>query len=405
MNPEQPSPPPLARLYRRLGTPGVCFLAAVVYSFAQVLLTLGMVFYARDAVALSPATVGQVLAVFMLAAVVANLATSMSALQLEPRRLVVLTAFTVGSATGALALTRQPAGLFLGIALCGLGTGFFWPTLSAWLSRGRAGPALGRAVSLYNVSWALGGVIGPLACGWLAERSVRLPLPAGAGLFLLTALFLAGARRRLPVSDPAPLGAGLPHPEDKHAPGDTPLRFAGWLGGFSSFAAMGVLGYIFPMAARECLGLTESTVGWMLLLRTFCNMGAFMVLSRTVFWQFRLAPMVAGQALGAVACFALMAARSPAAIGLLFFVFGVNTALAYANSQFLGVSGPGVNHARRMAIHEACVSGGMMLGSVAGGWLYQGYGMARLYGLCGALLVVSAAAQAAWGARAGRPAR
>jgi predicted MFS family arabinose efflux permease len=92
----------------------------------------------------------------------------------------------------------------------------------------------------------------------------------------------------------------------------------------------------------------------------------------------------------------MSATRTPQ--GLVFILCGAGglLALIYNQSLFHGVSDSD-DRAGRMAVHEAALTMGVVLGAAAGGMLYQYFSMPVLFQVYAGFLALSAALQAAYG--------
>jgi predicted MFS family arabinose efflux permease len=277
------------------------------------------------------------------------------------------------------------------VAAHGFDVSLFWPPLMGWLSTDLEGRELSRTVSRFNLSWCTGMTLSPYLCGWLSERNSALPFLAGAPLCLAAGVFVAGACAALPrlqVRRPdtppaAPGGSGLR---------STLLRFPAWIGLFASFFGVGVIASVFPLAARDVLGLTESRIGLLLLTRMVCNTVGFYLLGNMHFWHFRTWPMLSGQLLAVLVFLALAFTVRVSAVALLFMATGFLVALSYSESIFHGVSGAR-HRASRMGIHESLLGMGLMVGPVVGGLVYQQHGMRAMYLACAAVLLAGIAVQ------------
>lgn len=109
--------------------------------------------------------------------------------------------------------------------------------------------------------------------------------------------------------------------------------------------------------------------------------------------HFRARPMFAGQALG-VCVFALLAwMRHPFMLGLLLALLGIAGGMSYSASIFHGASGAANRH-RRMALHEAILASGLVLGAAFGGTLYGRTSLTHVYLACALIIAVGMAVQA-----------
>ena len=366
----------------------VLLTAAFLASVGLGCINLGIVFFAKDTFNPTPATVGWLAATWCVT-------YAFSCLGLRP----VLSRFPpqveIAASMGLLALLTAGVRLspalpltFACYALWGLTLAFFWPSVMASLSAGREGPALAGAMVRFNLAWCTGGIVSPYVCGALQEYRNGAPLWLAAALFMGTGLLVAPLGRGSVPSATAPtLEATAPRDQS------TALRFPAWAGLFASYFGQGIMTAVFPLIGREHYGFAESTIGGLLLVRAFTNAAGFLGLGMVAFWHFRLGPMMLGQWLGAASVAALLAGHGPLALAAALAGFGLSNAMSYSGSIFHGVAGS-LNRARRMAIHEATLSTGIIAGSVFGGLAYGHSGPSAVYGLGAGVLALSALFQA-----------
>ena len=103
--------------------------------------------------------------------------------------------------------------------------------------------------------------------------------------------------------------------------------------------------------------------------------------------------MLIALAVVALAALSALFARSFIAFLFIFPVFGLSIALVYLNSLFHGVSGS-TARAKRMAIHEAALTAGMVGGSGLGGLIYQAASMQAVFLYCVIMILAGVAVQA-----------
>jgi len=165
------------------------------------------------------------------------------------------------------------------------------------------------------------------------------------------------------------------------SPGDvsTPFRYPSWIGLWVSYFGIGILMSVFPLVARKILGLPETSIGLLLLFYSLFTLIGFFMLGRTVFWHFRLSPMMISLLIRGVVFFLMIWTSSPIYITLLMAFFGLTSSMAYSASIFHGSSGS-LNRSKRMAIHEATLACGAVCGSFLGGFIYEHISVAALYG-------------------------
>ena len=378
---------------RGIGATGVIYPAALFSSFALGVVSLGIVFFARDVFGATPVQIGWLAGIWSMAYTLSCMLLRPVFSHFVPRSMILTSAGLMCLFTLGIQFASSLTVVSICLALSGVAMSMFWPPLMAWLSDGHEGKSLGRRFSNYNIMWSIGTVASPYICGWLAERSARYPIFLGSVVFGITAVYILGTVLVLPNS-----GNGISQTEGivsgiEPSEHETPIRFPAWIGLFASFFGLGALLSIFPLAAKEELHIAESTVGLLFLVRALLGAIGFYIIGRSVFWHFRMVPMLGVQFL-MVICFGLLSmfGVSPKVIGGLFGMLAMLIAFSYSYSVFHGVSGC-TDRVKRMAIHESVLSIGFISGSAAGGMLYEVSSMAHVYVMCALVLLVGIAAQ------------
>jgi len=367
-----------------IGATAVIYPAALLTSFALGLVNLGIVFFARDIFHASPAKIGWLAGTWALAYTICCVALRPLFSRVHARYLIITSASLMAFCTFAILLMPSLNFVFVLFALYGAAMSMFWPPLMAWLSDGQEGKDLGRRFSRYNIMWSFGSIFSPYVCGWLAEGSGRYPLIVGAVIFIVTAALISGATLVLPKPVTAADNTSAAA-ENKTTGKETMLRYPAWIGIFVTFFGFGAILSVFPLAAKTEFGISESSVGLLLLVRALFSAVTFFIIGKTVFWHFRAIPMITGQAIATVCFIILCFCSSPIIIALLFGIIGMVAAFSYSVSVFHGVSGS-TNRIKRMTIHESTLSLGLICGSAAGGMLYNISSMAHVYAMSAALL-------------------
>jgi MFS family permease len=381
-------------LLSRLGKTSIIYPAALLQSVAYGTINLGFVFHLRGARGLEPATIGLFVSFAHVCYLVACLALPAVLGRILPRR-AMLTA-SLACTLLAVAMVASPSLplVFVLSGLFGASQALFWPPVVGWLSTGTEGPALGRAVARFNISWSIGAVASPWIGGSLSEIAGSVAMLTGGAASAVVAALLAAASRLIPsIRDDRHTESrveAVEGAEDR----STPVRFPAWVGVAVAWLLMGVLFTAFPIYATEELGFTRTLVGTLLLVRALFAAVVFGAMGRWSFWQFRGTPMVVAQVLLAATAAVLALARSPLAVGATLGVIGALGATAYVESVFHGVAGS-LQRARRMAIHEALLTVGTLGGALGGGWVYQARGMPFVLVSYTVLLLAAAAAQVA----------
>ncbi len=375
-----------------IGKSALIYPVSALHSIALGTANLGLVYYLQDYFNASPGEVGLIAALFSTAYFVGCFVFRPFSRLLLPRfSLLLSVALNAGFVMGIL-LSRRVAYVAVFNALFGFGVSLFWPPIMGWLSIGLEGKELGRALGRFNLSWSVGLIVSPYLAGLLTERDARLPLEFGIGLFAtISLLVVTGSVLIRKVRNDR---HREPHPRLGPTVKDASsiLRFPACIGLVGAYIVMGIFSVVFPMHARTRLGLAESTIGLLLLLRAVATTLGFMVVGRIEIWHHRSAPMIGVQVLLAGGCLVLGFFDGVAAYLILFPAVGALIALAYSQSVFHGVSGS-PQRAKRMAIHEALLVAGVVFGSSGGGFLYQTASVGTMYFVAAALLGAAALSQ------------
>ena len=291
---------------------------------------------------------------------------------LQPRHSIILATALESFCTIGILLTDSLVVAFAFSALFGLSASLFWPPLMGWYSAGVEKKTLNRLLSYFSFSWSAGVITGPYLGGLLFEIDKIVPILTAFGIFLAISVYVS--MMSIIFSRLRSFGRG--EHEDKgpevHTMEDesTPLRFPSWLVLFVTYVVRGALVNVFPLYARSELSFSESSIGLLFLFCFLCMTCGFLVLGRMVFWHFRSGWIVSGLFANAIVILLLLQTESYIGFALLFSIIGLIISKTYTNSVFHGVSGS-TQRTSRMAIHEALMSGGILIGSAVGGMIYQ----------------------------------
>ena len=368
-----------------IGKTAVILPAAFFTEIGLGLLTLGMIFFMREVYQLSPGMVGWIAATWQGCYVMGCLTMRPAFESLRPRYSMILSTAGMSISVSAILLSGSVGAAFLFYGLFGFCLSFFWPPLMSWLAYGVEGRYLSRAMARLTFTGSMGVVISPFVAGALSTLSPRFPLYGAIIFFAVNCLLLIGAALALPRirTDNHSDGGKQDDPEKKDQ--STFLRYPAWIGLFVTFAVLGVIFTVFPMYARDDLGLSKSTIGALLLCRALVSALTFLALGRWSFWHFRPLPMSVGLGLLTVFVLVLNRAESLLVLGLSLALMGPLVAIGFSYSFFHGATGAS-RRANRMAIHEALLASGLIVGSVAGGELYQRLSMSAVGYFCATLL-------------------
>ncbi|HAZ62394.1 MAG TPA: hypothetical protein DCZ72_02110 [Armatimonadetes bacterium] len=317
--------------------------------------------------------------------------------QLGIRRLASLGAFLMAVSNLLMFFGSSRALLIAGLAFKGLGSAFFWPSLTSWLGRGAPPHVLPRRVAAYNLGWCGGQLFGLASAGWLFDTIGGLPSFAVYGIF---SLVLAGGVWLLPLPAAVSASSG----EQNLKPSTRNERLAAWIANYAAYSALFLVRPLFAPQTMEQLGLSATLAGW-------ANAAVAMVQVSVFAWLGLRRPHLArGRMLVPALLVGLVALLVAGLVGgwwlfLLLPAVGFMAGATNSTSLYHSVSGQ-KNAARGSGLHETVLGSAMIVAPILGGWLAQhiSYDIAWLYGALvamGALLAVLGLRRAA----RGRPAK
>lgn len=379
-----------------LGKTAVIYPLAFLAGAAGNISVLGMVFYADGKLNASPQQVGMLGAVFTVSYVIGCFLLRPVINLLHPRHTLLISTSLFALIIYILSASTSLLWVFVLFMLFGLTTSLFWPPMMGWVSSGIDGLELSRAMSWFSLSWSSGSIIGHGLAGLLSDISVRLPLVVAGTTYLAGACILLGALFTMPhLAKPA---RSESNPKTSTAVGKIPskaLRWTGWIGVLSVFISVGLLNYVFPIAAMKDLSFTRGKIGSILLVRGLAYSILLASLGRFKFWHFRSKPMQISLVLTAlmISCFIWVTDyKSFLFLGL---ILGVMMAFSYTASLFHSVAGESdLSHrTKRLAIHEAMTNGGSVIGAMFGGVAYGCLNARAAYAACSILILLGFMAQ------------
>jgi hypothetical protein len=242
----------------------------------------------------------------------------------------------------------------------GLGLAFIWAPIQRELSLWSPGNILWRALGVFNVSWAAGGIVGTLA---LPE--IRRRWGMGAAMSALVAVIAATwafLRQRPAARSPDASLAAL-----ETVPAATARLFVrlGWLANFAQAVSVGALHYMLADVARR-FGWSPLWAMSILAAKEGGRFLAFLLLRFVPGWHYSLRWLLGVQALGGAALVACGFTDSPGAYLAFFAIAGAFSGLAYYSSIYDGLNlreGEG----QKSSLHEGILSLGLSIGPIACG--------------------------------------
>jgi DHA1 family multidrug resistance protein-like MFS transporter len=374
---------------RRVRKPVLLLSISLLFNTALIVTTFSMIFYARDRFQASATLIGWLAAVPHLCYFCGCFALRPLYRLLLPRYSLILATAAAAALLAGMLVVRSVPLLFVLYGLFGFSLSLFWPPLMGWLSFGREERELNTTLGRFNLSWSGGYIIAPAVAGLLLQLGIGVPFRAAALIMsaiclavLLASLAVAGIRQD---QQREPIRRRTEKLEDR----STPLRYPAWIGLFATYVILGITMSIFPLYLREEIGLAETRIGLLLLIRALFSTLGFILLSRLSFWHFNSRLMILAQGMIAAGAAMLAVLSTFCGFAVVLAAFGLLFALSYNNSLFHGVSGS-LRRSARMAVHEGLLTAGMVAGSAIGGILYQSGRF--VWVLCFGCAVVAAAA-------------
>lgn len=359
-------------------------IASFLAQFTICMVNFAMVYYMKYRYGLSAGTIGIASSIYTVTYFISAMGFSGLFSRLDRKLMLAVALIGMAACNLLILLTSHVFLLYFLLGLYGVAMSFLWPNVEAWITENEEAGELSKSVSAFNFSWSFGAGLSTMAGGVLVELGISVPIVSGIFIFILAFLICLplGARKN----------AELKKEEIVQEDRSTSLRYLSWTGIFISYACYSLMINIFPLYSTEVLGFTESDAGTLLLFRGMSSCFSFIVFSRLHFWQFSKTVVLSSQFFLALLflCFPLLQGR--VAIAVFFVVYGILFALVYEMSIFHGASGA-VDREKRMVVHEVLINIGMVLGSSAGGMIYEKYSFSLTLYVLSAVAVALLAAE------------
>ena len=284
--------------------------------------------------------------------------------------------------------------------LTGIILAALWPAFEAWIGDRRDGRPLAKRISIFNLFWTGGLMIGYLGGGYIGYLGGVQSRP----LFYFASISALCAAAMLTIQpDPRSERQEAESKEQKSASREqcapdrqlvTRYLHLSWLANAISYFALSMIRYIFPKYIYQQvneLGITLRMAPLMSGLLILCQVAAqffmFFILGTTEKWRLKFAPLVIFQILGSLGFLFIWFSNSPAfwAIGLI--LIGLNIGVTYSSSMYYGLyesADPG----NKSGWHESILHSGTVIGPSIGGALASYANLKSPYLLCAAAIVV-----------------
>ncbi|MDP3789221.1 MAG: MFS transporter [Candidatus Omnitrophota bacterium] len=264
----------------------------------------------------------------------------------------------------------------------------FWPVLQSWLSQGLNKHNLMRSLTIFNVSWCGGLMLGFLSAGFLFSFNPKLPFALGVVLIACAATLLY----KQPLKPAALADAGAAaEPEEKRPANYKAFLYAAWCANFVSWFIIGIMRNLFPKLGTE-LGFSTGVIGTLIFIITLAQTVMFFVLGKTHRWHYKLGLLVLFQAFAMIGLLAVYFFSNAATLGGAMILLGLSAGMTYFSSIFYSLYGSTAK-GKHSGIHEAFLGTGGLFGPLAGGLLAAGIGIRAPYIAAAVVVIVAIAAE------------
>ena len=284
--------------------------------------------------------------------------------------------------------------------LTGIILAALWPAFEAWIGERRDGRPLAKRISIFNLFWTGGLMIGYLGGGYIGYLGGVQSRP----LFYFASISALCAAAVITIQpDPRSERQEAESKEQESAgreQGDPDRQLVNrylhlsWLANAIGYFALSMIRYIFPKYIYQQvneLGITLRMAPLMSGLLILCQVAAqffmFFILGTTEKWRLKFAPLVIFQILGSLGFLFIWFSNSPAfwAIGLIF--IGLSIGVTYSSSMYYGLyesTDPG----NKSGWHESILHSGTVIGPSIGGTLASYANLKSPYLFCAVAIVV-----------------
>ena len=305
--------------------------------------------------------------------------------------------------TGSIGITVSTLGLFLTLfwaaklsrpiwmvnlfsALIGAFTAIYWPPIMGWISRGFEGKELSHRLGSYNMSWSTGNWIGPYIGGVLVGISSGLPIIVSCCVAGLCFIAVSGSRN--PKRDAGHTINNPAKPEFEFNENLPRFRLMAHIALVSSYLCVGLVRSQLGLLFKFQLGYSESSYGIAVTVLSLCNFLVFWSVGRWHGWHYGLWKFFGMQMLLVLSMLLILSCTSLWFLAATTGIIGIAQAFIYASHLFHNVSGT-KSRSGLMALHEFLLSLGLVIGSLAGGYISDSFGRYMTY--CFGLIAVCSA--------------
>lgn len=300
--------------------------------------------------------------------------------RIGPKRLSLTSTLTTTFIIAIMPMMPSVPWLLALIGVKGMLMSMFWPPLMGWISTGLNGPELNHRLSIFNLSWSTGAILGSLLGGMLFSLAPQFAFTTSAISCFLAAVALTLTSAK--VNDFTGINTDTScetaqTPVDPHLvklPTFQWIARVGLLLGWIAFGALRVPSASLLNEMSLDAGLHGIICSEINLIMLIC----FFLLGRFTRWHynFRIITITALVLMGSL----IGVGISQNAGQLLFFVFLASPVLAFIYSSHLYYSVSGSGHRQgSAALHEILLALGFSIGSFGGGAIGHSLGLRNVY--------------------------
>lgn len=264
----------------------------------------------------------------------------------------------------------------------------FWPTLQSWLSQGLNKRNLMKSLTMFNVSWSAGLMLGFFSAGFLFAINPKLPF-ALAVLLIAAVMALLYRQPLRPAAEHS--GGEVLEAAEKKPAYYTVFLYVAWCANFVSWFSIGIMRNLFPKLGTE-LGFSAGLVGTLIFVITLAQTAIFFILGKTHKWHYKLGFLILFQFFAFVSLL-LVAFSSQIAYLIVAMVFlGLSGGMTYFSSIFYSLYGS-ADKGKKSGLHEAFLGMGALFGPLAGGFFAQKFGIRAPYVVAAVVMTLAMLAE------------
>lgn len=284
--------------------------------------------------------------------------------------------------------------------LTGIVLAALWPALEAWIGERDDGRSLVKRISIFNLFWTGGLMIGYVGGGYIGYIG---GVQARALFFFASIASLCAAavitaqpysrdeERRKGSQELDLENCEQPSPEQGLA---TKYLHLSWAANAISYLTLSIIRYMLPKFIRDQadeLGIEPDIAPFRSGLMMLCQVGAqfimFFALGRTEKWRYRFSPLVVFQILASFGYLFIWWSNSPRLWVPGLVIIGLNVGMTYFSSIYYSLCG-GMDLGSQSALHESILHSGTVIGPSIGGVLASYVSLKSPYLFCAAMLII-----------------